>query len=322
MIGFDDQTAYVGTPTTLWRVERGFTSSSGTQRVSLEPGEIQNLYVFSDALFVLKTPDGKSNVLLRSTDHASTFQAIDAGLEVEEFGVGTKLVPTRMARVDAKLIVNAGGGRNIFVSADDGRAWTVLAGELSNQICYPGKFLLNGYSLIAGGECPLDAAYLTMGTLSSDYLRWETAPISVSPCDLSNRNVQFIERIDAWGMLIAGVEGGLLASDNAGARWSWMIQLGLGEGSYPYIQSFCQLPADQNVAFAGGFDKAKDAAPYLACTFDEGETWEDVSGSLQTLGEKPQQTLTLTAHPDGRVLVAIYDAAKAEIIAAELDKFV
>ena len=55
---------------------------------------------------------------------------------------------------------------------------------------------------------------------------------------MANRNVQFIRH--AGASIFAGVEGGLLRSDDGGASFGWSIYFPLSSGKYPYIRQFAR----------------------------------------------------------------------------------
>ncbi len=320
-VAFDAPYALIATSSSLWQIDEAFSSAAMPQKVAVPEGEIQNLYQFHDGLYLLQRTldDGSGNVLLRSTDHAATFTAVDAALTVDEAGFETKLNPTRMAASAGLKFINAGGGRNVLVSDDDGQSWTLLHGMLANMTCYAGKFLLQNDVMFIGGECPLDTAYLMRGTLSPDLKAWRDPPVSVAPGDLSNRNVQFINHAKPWDMILAGVEGGLLGSRDLGHSWQWLIREEIGGGGpYPYVQQFVTLAGSDENAIAGGYDKGNNARSYLAVTFDRGQTWTDISGSIQSFATDPRQALALFSHPDGRIIVAVQDFANAAIVFAEL----
>lgn len=319
-LGFDAVWAYVATTHELWRIDHAFLSSSHRERVPIEKGEIQHLDILGSDVYLLKFTlnDGTGSVLLRSRDHGNSFHSIDAGLVAGEDGYRVKLAPTRMVVRNGFIFVNAGGGRNVFVSDDDGYSWLVLNGAFSSSVCYHGKFLIHGNSMLIGGECPLDMAYLMKGTLLKDFKGWQTVPHSVAPADLGNRNIQFFESFEHWGLLLAGVEGGLLSSGTDGESWDWRIREDDSGETYPYIQHVACLPSLPDTAFVGGFDKAKNSAPYLALTNDRGKSWTDVSHALYGVATQPRNAFVLTTHPDGRLLVAVQDNASADIVFAEL----
>ncbi|WP_107676158.1 hypothetical protein [Agrobacterium sp. LAD9] len=78
-----------------------------------------------------------------------------------------------------------------------------------------------------------------------------------------------------------------------------------------------QLAGSDNNALAAGFDRVNNERSYLALTCDRGQTWTDVSGSIQVFAKDPRHAMALISHPDGRVIVAVQDFASAAIVFAE-----
>jgi len=318
-IRFDERWAYISTPTGVWRMDKDLASTSSLTQLALGKGEINDIYVEDDGLYVLKQgePAAGGHCFLYSSDQGETFQPLDSALQMEQAGTRSFLIPTRMIKAGGTFFLNAGGGGNVLVSTDRCRSWRLLNGSMGTQIgCSPGEIFLNDHELTIGGECPLDFAYLQKGLLSPSFDAWQTALQWVAPRDISNRNVQFIAKIDAWQILFAGVEGGLLVSRDFGATWSWSVQHVLNSGFYPYMKRSAKLPGHDSAAVAGGFDKDQDSLPYLALTLDRGQSWKNISKSLGALGGDLRQVEEICVHPDGRLLLATYDISKSEIIIA------
>jgi hypothetical protein len=137
--------------------------------------------------------------------------------------------------------------------------------------------------VLLGGECPLDIGWI--GRLAPD---GNVQRIDVD--DMQNRNVQFITRDGLT--VFAGVEGGLLRSDDGGASYHWAIHFPLESVSYPYIGQLARGAG--GALFAGGFDKGLEK-PYLVVSYDDGETWSEVS--------VPGEVTLLAETADGRLLI-------------------
>lgn len=315
-LGFDAANAYIATRSTIWRADLSLSGMKTPERVSVGVGEVHALFAEQDGIYVLKDAGGdiRNHTLLRSRDGCRTFESLDEGLVVDEAGAKVILAPTSMTRIGKAIFTNAGGGQNFLVSTNEGRSWTALKGSLGNQACYPGKFLIMGTEVILGGECPLDEAYLTKGTLSEDFSGWCSAPQPVAPWDIANRNVQFVRHLQVWDVLLAGVEGGLLASRNRGQRWDWLMQFPLGRGSYPYIKHCSPFPALGKGVIVGGFDKANDNSPYLALCSEQDDEWVDVSEAVRACGSHVRHVSTLACHPDGRLIIATYDTSDERVV--------
>jgi subtilisin family serine protease len=273
-MAFDDHFSYIATPEGLWRTDRAFTNASHLQRINTGKGRIYSVYSEADGIYVLKdAPNTSEHSFLLSRDQCKSFEFLDQALQTTVGGMRQVLVPTRMVKSGHVILLNAGGGTNILASVDGAKSWTVLRGSFGAQVCSAGKFALLGNTLLVGGECPLDIAYLLKGALRSDYLGWEIEPQWVAPDDISNRNVQFIRELQPIGKLLAGVEGGLLMSDDLGETWHWAIRFESGNGSYPYIGQ-CKLSASAIVWVRATFGvsrrilDAKSGANWRKCRWN------------------------------------------------------
>jgi photosystem II stability/assembly factor-like uncharacterized protein len=265
---YDGQTEYLGTADGLWRLQP-------LERIAFAGQQIHALAVRDGKLYVGKQPTieetSTDHTLVVTADHGATFAAIDEGLRDLTLDGGHMAVHQIAADGD-RLFVNAGG--NLLVSRDGGASWTPLfpnPREAAVQSC-PFTFDVRGDTVLVGGECPLDVGWIGRGTLAADGRSWLATPQRLEVEDMQNRNVQFIGRIGA--SVFAGVEGGLLRSDDGGASYRWAIHYPLESATYPYIRQLVRTGG--GALFAGGFDKGL-FAPYLAVSYDGGQTWSDVA---------------------------------------------
>src|SRR2546430_1186261 len=108
----------------------------------------------------------------------------------------------------------------------------------------------------------------------------------------------------------AGVEGGLLRSDDGGDSYRWSIYFPLQSAKYPYIRQFVRTRS--GVMFAGGFDKGLLEA-YLVYSNDDGQTWSDISphGDAVTL---------LAEDARGRLLLGATDGQRFTLSAISLTR--
>jgi hypothetical protein len=240
----------------------------------------------------------------------STFVPRDAGLKVCVGSTCTTLSMDELKQVNGRLYTNAGGGQNVLASNDGGARWRVLTGFFDQDICTHPAFEIVGDRLFVGGECPLDSAFLRAYRLAADGVGLASRDaLPVTLPELENRNVQFIQATGAQ-RVFAGVEGGLLRSEDGGASFSFVIRHPLSGGTnYPYIRHLLALAGKPDTLVAGGFDKATQK-PYLAWSKDGGTTWTDLSsllpGYARNLDDGSVAEVTAIAQdPQGRVLVTV-----------------
>lgn len=213
--------------------------------------------------------------------------------------------------VGNRLYSNAGAGLNLLTSSDQGATWGVVMGAFDAMICTHQSFHIVGTRLLAGGECPLDIAYLRAYQLSADGARLASeTPLAIQVPELENRNLQFIESMPDTQRVFVGVEGGLLRSDDGGQSFKFVIKHPLEGGkTYPYIGTIL-FPANRpNTVLVAGFDKA-NGKPYLAWSADGGDKWSDLSvllpGYQRAAGsEGTTQVTSLVQDPQGRLLLTI-----------------
>jgi hypothetical protein len=264
----DGQSEYLGTADGLWRVQP-------LERIAFPGQRINALAVRDGKLYVGKQPDieatSADHTLVVSSDHGATFTGIDEGLRDLTLDGGHMAVD-RIEVDGDRLFASAGG--NLLVSRDEGATWTPLfpnGREAAVQTC-PLTFDALGETVLLGGECPLDIGWIGRGTLAPDARSWIVQPQRIEVEDMQNRNVQFIKRVGTE--VFAGVEGGLLRSDDGGASYHWSIHYPLESESYPYIRQLVRTRG--GVMYAGGFDKGL-LQPYLVVSSDGGLSWSPVT---------------------------------------------
>ena len=264
-----------------------------------------------------KGPDARpEHALCALSADRTTFVPRDAGLKVCAGGACTTLSMSDLKQVNGRLYTNAGGGQNVLASNDGGARWRVLTGFFDQDICTHPAFEIVGDRLLVGGECPLDAAFLRAYRLAPDGVSLASRDaLPVSLPELENRNVQFIRATSAQ-RVFAGVEGGLLRSEDGGKSFQFVIRHPLSGGNYPYIRHLIALAGRPDTLVAGGFDKATQK-PYLAWSKDGGTTWTDLSsllpGHARNLDDQSAAAVTAIAEdPQGRVLVAVNEKESAQ----------
>lgn len=313
---FDDLYAYLTTPNGLFRTLKPITANSSFELIGFQGKVINNLYVHNNALYVLKysqeTPSTKAtdHSFLKSEDRGKTFIPMDGGLEYCLGGYCSFLTPDEAIFKDNLIFLNAGGAPNLQVSNNQGASWIPLLGRLEAMACYQQVFEIINNRVLVGGECPLDIAYIRAGTLRSDFLGWTSTPTAVITPNLQNRNVQFIKQKPNSSDVYAGVEGGLLKSNDLGQSFRFVVKYSNLTRNYPYIQKILFHSKDPNVIVIGGFDKAA-LQVFLAYSKDNGETWIDLSDQTQLLTGAPNRAEEvdsvhfISEDPEGNVLVGV-----------------
>lgn len=262
-------------------------------------------------------------------DAAATFAPKDQSLRACYEQYCYTLWMDELKMVGTRLFSNPGAGVNLFVSDNKAASWRVLLGQFDSMTCYHQSFHVVGTRLLVGGECPLDFAFIRAYQLSADGSRLASQnELPVTVPELENRNIQFIDSIDGTQRVFAGVEGGLLRSDDGGRSFKFVIRHAIeGAAMYPYVKSFLALKGKPNVLVVGGFDKA-NARPYLAWSNDGGDKWTDISAMLpgynRTKGDTSLsgQVTSLVEDPQGRILLTLNEdeTAKGKLIQLTLGK--
>jgi len=267
-----------------------------------------NLWLFQSAHERQQGQAGEHG--LCTLDASGSFAARDLPLENCIGGWCAPLAMNELKLFNNRLYANAGAGQNLFVSTDAAASWRVALGQFDSMICTHQAFQVVGDRLLVGGECPLDFAYIRAYKLGADGLPASNDELPVSLPTLENRNVQFIQQVANSQRVFAGVEGGLLRSDDGGQSFKFVIQQPLsGNTGYPYIRYFLALSGKPETMVVGGFDKAR-ALPYLAWSADGGTSWTDISSLLPGYARAAGDTAfaevsSVSEDPQGRVIVTV-----------------
>ena len=312
---FDDQFAYLSTPDGLFRTAPTIGPDSQFKFLGFANQRIWNLYVEHNTLYVLKeggdprTGSLDAHSFLKSVDHGATFTPLDEGLQYCYRDYCEYLYATHAFFKNNLIFLAAGGGNNFFVSSDEGKHWTVLYGSLERAACSDAAVEMIEKKVLFGGECPLDAGYLLVGTLRDDMLGWAEggSPRRVMGlAELENRNVQFIRFSPNTSFALAGVEGGLLKTNDLGETYQFKIRYPLTGGTkYPYIHKVLIPVSYRDLILAGGFNK-KAQNGYLVYSIDHGETWTDISDFILAPEFTAADVAFITQDPSGRVLIGIH----------------
>jgi hypothetical protein len=328
-IAFDDQFAYLATPDGLFRTSRIITADSQLTFLGFANYQILNLYIHQNVLYVAKVGgDPRSNTLeahsfLKSTDHGQTFIPLDEGLKWCYQGDFCQYMHVTQVFFRNNLIfITCGGGSNFYVSKDEGKSWIVLLGFSEPAVCYDIAVEMIGRKVLFGGECPLDFAFLAVGTLREDMLGWaeDGSPREVMGLkELQNRNVQFIRHSPNTSFALTGVEGALLRSNDLGETYQYKLNYPqVNPNKYPYIHELLDPGRYKDLFIAGGFDKGGGLVGYLGYSFDHGDTWTDIS-DMTNPPESPSLDVTfIREDPSGRVLIGLAKKNEQKLVIAEV----
>jgi hypothetical protein len=270
---------------------------------------INGIYVFDHVLYVLTEPEKDGDhVLFRSTDRGNTFEAIDQGLlDCNAFNCGY-LYSTQLYATGQLIFVNAGGGKNLFVTDDIGQTYHVLSGTLESQSCYHSTFDIRNRSVLMGGECGLDMPFLDRGHLSEDKLELDE---TLAPADtpyLGNRKVNDIRRQPGTPLVLAGAEGSLLRSTDNGKSFTFVFEYPMDGTYYPYVGRILFPLTRPDFVLIGGFDKVEGDLPYLAIGSNDGTAWNDLSYLFKNF--QSGSVTDLKEDQDGRLLAVVVDSTK------------
>jgi hypothetical protein len=263
-------------------------------------------------------PGTPEHALCALDTQGARFTPRDQGLQACFGDSCSTLSMTDLKFVGSRMYTNAGGGENLLVSDNQAANWRAVLGRLDVAVCTPQAFHVIGDRLLVGGECPLDFAFIRAYQLTTDGTQLASPkPLPVTVPELENRNVQFIEPVPGTQLVFAGVEGGLLRSDDGGRTFKFVIKEPFETKSYPYIGKLLAPTGKANTVVVGGFDKVT-GKPYLAWSADAGEHWTDISAMLPGYSNNVMESGTnaqvtgLAQDSQGRLFVTVNEEAEAK----------
>ncbi|HTY48193.1 MAG TPA: hypothetical protein VMB48_00720 [Steroidobacteraceae bacterium] len=323
-IVYEGNSVYLTLPDSLLRGTAPLGPASQLQPIFTPASRvIERMYDYDHILYVVARPreDSADHALFRSADGGRTFLPIDAGLLECTAGRCTRLQSTQLLARAGLLYVNAGGGRNLLVSANGGTSYEALSGEVGSIACYHGTFALIGRTALLGGECGLDQAYLERGILSANGHGVASAFKPVKSPSLSNRKVSVIANDPDTPpatppLVLAGAEGALLRSTDGGVSFQYVIQYFDEQGIYPYVGQILFPRVRSDLILIGGFDKA-GFKPFLAYGTRDGRKWADISYLLGSSGDNA--VTDLAEDSSGRLLVVAANEAARRISIYEVN---
>jgi hypothetical protein len=315
-IAFDRGHIYLSSPDGEVLETDSLTSSSPLRIIFQPPTTfIDGLYVFDGVLYVpvRPRPGFPDHTLFASSDEGRTFQAIDKGLEDCASGTCSYLEPTQVFAENDSVFVNAGGGFNLMVTADDGETYTVLSGELAHVPCYDDPFAIFGKTVILGGECKLDNAFLWRGELSGDRKSFAEPLTNVDAPQLDNRKVNAVAHKPNSSLVYAALEGRLLRSTDGGKSFAAVYNYPVGGALYPYVGAIA-FGAGRDLTVVGGWNKGSlnTEKLFLAYARNKGTEWTDIS---ELLNDIPAGIVTdLKTDEDGRLIAVVVDVVNNNVL--------
>jgi len=306
-IAFDQDQVYVSTPDGVVLAASSLASDFHPVFETLS-SDIGSMSVDDHVLYVLTSPDqsvSAGHAMWESKDLGNSFIAIDDGLRTCVGSTCSYMTATQLHVKGGLLFSNSGGGFNLLVSRDEGLTWIPLSGELEPQSCYSSPFAIVGRSVLQGGECPLDRAFLSRGILDPSLLFFASNLTPVQMPDLTNRKIYAIASEAGSPLALAGAEGTVLRSADEGRSWEPVIREPDGNDLYPYIESLVFSSRHAGVALAAGFNKGKQIQPYLTLGTHDGSQWNNISSQLGAI----EQGLVsdLKEDPYGRLIAVVID---------------
>lgn len=303
-IAFDDDTVYLSTPDGFIHATDSLASDFHT--ILDTKGQTgAKVYVHNHVLYVLsKLNEGESpdHTMFASKDKGRNFYPIDTGLQVCHGGTCYYIGGDRLFAEGDRLYTNGGGGNNLQVSANHGATWTAVSGLLDGQLCYKSPFEIAGRTVLQGGECPLDRAFLSRGLLAPDRMSLVSELQPTTTPDLSNRKINTIVHKPGTSIVLAGAEGAILRSEDDGRTWEYVMQK--TTGYYPYVPSILFPANAPGLVLAAGFDKGgEETKPFLAYGLKDGTEWHDLSHLLADIDAG--QVSDLKQDPYGRLLAVV-----------------
>jgi hypothetical protein len=267
------------------------------------------LFQPSDTVAADKLPE---RALCELNAAGTSFMPKDQGLKACHGTDCNTLWMSELHGLGKRLYSNAGAGPNLMYSDDQGLKWHMILGQFDAMFCTLDQaFHIIGSRLLVGGECPLDIAYLRAYQLDADGSKLASGvALPVSMPEIENRNIEFITSVPGTERVFAGVEGGLLRSEDGGASFKFVIREPIEGGTrYPYIGHFVALKNRPNVLVVSGYDKAT-GKPYLAWSDNSGDKWTDVSMLLPgyqrgSSDEATTQVTSMIEGQNGRILMTV-----------------
>ncbi len=306
-IAFDQDRVYLSTPDGVVLAGSSLASDFHPVFETLN-SDIGSMSVDDHVLYVLTSPDqavSAEHAMWESKDQGRSFISIDDGLQTCLDSTCAYITATQLYAKGGLLFSNAGGGFNLLVSRDEGVTWIPLSGELEPQSCYSSPFAIVGRTVLQGGECPLDRAFLSRGVLDPSMLFFASNLTPVQMPDLSNRKIYAIASQARTPVILAGAEGALLRSADEGRSWKPVIEQPDGNDLYPYVQSLLFSSRHPGVALAAGFNKGQQLQPFLTFSSHDGTQWSDISSTLGNIQYGLVSDLKEDAY--GRLIAVVID---------------
>lgn len=315
-IAFDRGHIYLSSPDGEVLETESLDPSSGLRTIFQPPTVFVNgLYVFEDVLYVTvrPRPGYLDHTLFRSKDQGQTFQPIDHGLAYCVCGMCGYLQTTEVYARNNLVYVNAGGGENLLVTADEGETYRRLSGQSTPSACSGTPFDISGTTVSLGGKCGVGNAFLSRGVLSPDGQSLAEQFEAVNAPAFEDRKVNAV-RIDRRTSLVyAALEGQLLRSSDGGKSFGAVYDYPTGGDPYPYVGAIL-FASGSDLTVIGGWNKNESGIekPFLGYLRNNGTQWADIS---DLLADTPRGIVTdLEEDEDGRLIAVVVDVVNKNVL--------
>jgi hypothetical protein len=319
-IAFDGDHIYLSSPDGIVYETSSLDSQSQLHTIFQPPSDgIRGIYVFDGTLYVLvksryNEPD---HTVYQSTDQGRSFQPIDKGLACPD-GACTYLPVSELYAEGNLIFVNPGDGENLSVSSDQGETYHLLSGYVGSGPCEQNPFEINGRTVLMGGECKLDQAFLFRGVLGADRLSWETPLADVQAPVLGNRKINVIQRKGTSNFVLVGAEGSMLRSLDGGRSFNFVFEYPTDHPYFPYTGTILFASGQRDLVLAGGFNKgAEGSPPYLGYATKAATKWTDIASLFGTV---PKGIVTQLAEDhDGNIIALLVNVINKTVSVYQID---
>ena len=316
----DNDFIYLSGPGGLYRISKDSAEKGGTWENILPFSNINGVHLTGGLLFVTQYRGYVGDILeshsiLYSNNQGTSFAPADRGLKVCEPGQECSDLDVTQVRYIKGILYANTVADELLVSKDLGETFTNTAGqELGTLICYYNTFEFLEEEVLIGGECPLDSAYIIKGKLNLLTGLWDPSypkKVILDNHVISNRNVQFIKKIDNSAVVFSGHEGAIYRSTDNGESFqaTELINNENISSLYPYVISLAHLGGRPRKLFAGGWHQNHQAAGWLGFSNNYGKKWRSITRLVSTNGIRPNNISGILTINRKKAYVAVVNFA-------------
>jgi len=211
------------------------------------------------------------------------------------------------------VYVSAGGGENLFVTADEGETYRRLSGQATPTACSDSPFDIFGTTVLFGGKCGMGNAFFWRGVLSPDGQSLaEHFEDAVVP-SFDGRKINVVRVDPSTSLVYAALEGRLLRSADDGKSFTPVYDYPVGAALYRYVAAIA-FSVDRDLTIVGGWNKGSvnNEKPLLAYARKKGAEWTDISELLTHI---PKGMVTdLKEDQGGRMIAVVVDPVNKTVL--------